>query len=64
LTASQNQPNVIPKNYIVITVPDEERFKFLLSDCMLVVCGENLNIYVSPEIFYTLKELSGILSTE
>lgn len=64
MTVSNAQHHSIPSNYVCFTVPNKEEFHTILANCILVNDGENTHIYVSPEIFATLKQLLQILKTE
>lgn len=61
MTISQVQDCSIPEGYEHITVPNEEEFYNLLSDCRLKNDGDKLHIHIPKENFNALIKLSNIL---
>lgn len=57
MTISQGKDNSIPQGYEHITVPNEEEFYNLLSDCRLENDGDKLHIHIPSKNFNTLIKL-------
>jgi hypothetical protein len=61
MTISQGQDHSIPQGYEHITVPNEEEFYNLLSDCRLENDGDKLHIHIPSKNFNTLIKLFHIM---
>jgi hypothetical protein len=61
MTISKGQDNSIPQGYEHITVPNEEEFYNLLSDCRLENDGDQLHIHIPSKNFNTLIRLFHIM---
>lgn len=61
MTISQVQDCSIPEAYTCITVPNEEEFYNLLSDCRLENDGDKLHIHIPSKNFNTLIKLFHIM---
>lgn len=61
MVVSQIQSHSIPEGYICITVPNQEEFHHLLTDCRLENDGDKLHLHIPRDTFNTLLELLHIL---